>query len=46
MTTTVRYSVWVEVDRLGDEAAFNAIYSAFDAIPGFLESSWEDSYES
>lgn len=47
MTYTVRYNVWVSMsDEEYNSAAFAFdIDTAFKQIPGFIESSFEDSYE-
>lgn len=53
MTYTVRYNVWVsmsdeEYEGSGDwdnYAAFDRLHKALEKIPGFIESSFEDSYE-
>lgn len=46
--TIYRYSVWVSVptDEDGEAigGAMDPIYDAMKKIPGFLESSFEDSY--
>lgn len=42
--TTVRYSVWVSVDAEDDDYHTEHL-KAFRAIPGYVEHSWEDSYE-
>lgn len=43
--TTVRYSVWVHVDDLESDDTLDGVSEAFHNVPGFIESSWEDSYD-
>lgn len=45
MMTTVRYSVWIHFDDIESDTEHDAATEAFNAIPGFIESSWEDSYD-
>lgn len=45
MTTIVRYSVWIRVDDMEDDDYHTAVHLAFGEVPGFIESSWEDSYD-
>lgn len=44
-----RYSIWVsvETDEDGDavSGAMDQVYDVMSSIPGFMESSFEDSYE-
>lgn len=42
--TIVRYNVWVQVEDL-DNFDHKAMHKAFEELPGFIESSWEDSYD-
>lgn len=41
--TIVRYNVWIRVSDLDDYHA--DVREAFQQVPGFIESSWEDSYD-
>lgn len=43
--TTVRYSVWIHFDDIETDIEHGAVQQAFGTIPGFIESSWEDSYD-
>ena len=44
----VRYSVWVRIDQDGEDdlngEQLEAVRVAFRSTPGFIESSFEDSY--
>lgn len=45
----VRYSVWVRVDQEGEDDLdinqLKAVRRALSEVPGFVEASFEDSYE-
>lgn len=43
--STVRFSLWVEVPDLADfdHAEFHNLLS--EAVPGYIEHEWEDSYD-
>lgn len=47
-TATVRYSIWVTVDRRGEDdlngEQLEAVRLALRKVPGFIDSSFEDCY--
>jgi hypothetical protein len=43
--TTVRYSVWVHYEDVDDDTENESVTDALREIPGFVQYSWEDSYD-
>jgi hypothetical protein len=42
---TARYSVWVSYEGDDDYEWMDRVAEAFQAVPGFVEYSYEDSYD-